>query len=187
MEHQMTLRERVVVHQDALARLAIVIGGALLLMFGFAVGSLAHADEIAVNNSVLLDPFDPVPQIHFSDCNDGCGYHRCYDGCGYRRRCYDGCRDYDGWRDGWRCDHDCRYFDHDHWRCERDCGPDPIGMGARWGDRLKEYGDQMEHWRGDMHEWHDAMGEWREENDHWFFHHHDDGHDHHDDHHDGHP
>ena len=77
----MTVRERIVVHQDALARAALMLGAAVLLMLGFAVGSMAHADEIAVNDSVLLDPFDPVPQIHFHDCDYDCGYHRCHYGC----------------------------------------------------------------------------------------------------------
>jgi hypothetical protein len=65
---------------EVLARAALLAAAALLLLFGFAVGSLAHADDFAANNAVLLDPFDPVPQIRFGDCDYGCGY-RCYDGC----------------------------------------------------------------------------------------------------------
>jgi hypothetical protein len=173
MERQMTIRAKFSLANETFARSLLILAAALLLLAGFAVGSLAHADDFAANNAVLLDPFDPVPQIHFRDCDDGCGYHRCYDGCGYRRHCWHGCRDHDEWRDGWRCDRDCRYFDRDHWRCERDCGRDPEDLGRGWSDRLREYNIQMEKWHGDMREWHDAMGEWREENGHWFFRHED--------------
>jgi hypothetical protein len=171
MERQMTIRAKFSLANDTFARSLLTAAAALLLLAGFAIGSLAHADDIAAGNAVLLDPFDPVQQIHFSDCDRDCGYHHCDDGCGYRRHCWHDCRDHDAWRDGWRCDHDCRYFDRDHWRCERDCGRDPEDLGPGWYERMREYGHQMENWHGDMREWHDAMGEWREENGHWFFRH----------------
>ena len=163
---------------------AALFCAALLLLLGLGAQARAHADEFASGNAALLDPFDPVPQIRFSDCYDRCGDRGCYDNCGYHRHCWRGCGDYDRWRDGWRCDRDCRDWDHGDWRCERDCGPRPWDADHEWADRLREYDHQMEKWHGDMHEWHDAMGEWREENGHWFFRHHDDHHDgdHHDDH-----
>jgi len=161
---------------------AMIFCAALLLMLGLAAQTRAHADDFAAGNAALLDPFDPVPQIRFSDCYDRCGDRACDDNCGYHRHCWHGCGDYDRWRDGWRCDHDCRDWDGGRWHCERDCGPRPIDFGQMWLDRLHDYDRAMDKWHGDMHEWHDAMGEWREENGHWFFRHHDD---HHDDHHDG--
>jgi hypothetical protein len=153
-----------------LTRGAMIFCAALLLMLG--TQTKAHADEFAAGNAALLDPFDPVPQIRFSDCYNDCGYrHDCYDGCGYRRHCYDGCRHYGwrGWRDGWRCDHDC--YDHTGWHCERDCGPDPTTFGKMWLDRIQEYDRQSRDWKGDMHEWHDAMGEWHEYAGRWLYRH----------------
>lgn len=159
---------------------------AALMMFGIGGATKAHADDFASGNAALLDPFDPVPQIRFSDCYDDCGHRRCDDGCGYRRHCWHGCGDYGRWRDGWRCDHECRDTEHGDWRCEHDCGPRPWDLNREWADRLREYDHQLDKWQGAMHEWHDAMGEWREENGHWFFRHRDDHDgDHHGDHHDG--
>ena len=153
-----------------LTRGAMIFCAALLLMLG--TQTKAHADEFAAGNAALLDPFDPVPQIRFSDCYNDCGYrHDCYEGCGYRRHCYDGCRrtGWRGWRDGWRCDHDC--YDHTGWHCERDCGPDPTTFGKMWLDRIQEYDRQSRDWKGDMHEWHDAMGEWHEYAGRWLYRH----------------
>lgn len=153
---------------------AAIFCAVLLLMLGLGGQTKARADEFAAGNAALLDPFDPVPQIRFSDCYNDCGYRRCYDNCGYRRHCYDGCRRYgwrSGWRDGWRCDRDCRDYDRGDWRCEHNCGPRPWDLNREWADRLHQYDHQLDKWRGDMHEWHDAMGEWREENGHWFFRH----------------
>lgn len=74
--------------------------------------------QVAAQDSVLLDPFDPVPEIQFRhfggyDCWDDCGYRdcdgcgRCNDGCG-RSRCYDRCG---------RCERGC----YARPRCWRDC------------------------------------------------------------------
>src|SRR5665213_3341307 len=123
---------------------AIVFAGALLVLFGSGAPTQAHADDMAINNSVLLNPFDPVPEIRFSryGCDDDCGYRHCYHSCGEVRRCWHDC---EGWRCehecserppcwhdcrvGYRCEHDCEY-DRDHcwhdchigWHCEHDCG-----------------------------------------------------------------
>lgn len=107
--------------------------GALLLALCVAAPNLAGAGEtgsvdeyagVHVMNSVLLDPFDPVPQIEFEHrCGWGCHRH-CDDyRCGEGWRCRHDCR----WN-GWHCDEDCyghRPCDHDcgigWWRCEGDC------------------------------------------------------------------
>ncbi len=49
--------------------------------------------QVAAQDSVLLDPFDPVPEIQFrhfggNGCWDDCGGYRDCDGCG---GCQDGC------------------------------------------------------------------------------------------------
>jgi hypothetical protein len=118
---------------------------ALLLVFAFPIE--AHAGTAAIDNSVQLDPFNPVPEIQFTrdgycdrdcgGCRERCGErrccehreHRCVNDCdrGWRDcdhdcrynawRCDRGCRD--GWRDSYRdCDHDCRYG---AWNCDRGC------------------------------------------------------------------
>jgi hypothetical protein len=131
---------------------AVTIAVCLTLSARAIAGETGSTDEyggVALNNSVLLDPFDPVPEIHFRDggCDWGyCGrdcYHR---DCGERFRCRDNCR-WHGWvcehgcydinrpRDGaynvgwWRCADGCRngdwWCDHDchleGWHCEHDC------------------------------------------------------------------
>src|SRR5580698_6945446 len=75
------------------AMFAAVLFAALVL----ASGIKAYAEPI--DNAVLLDPFDPVPQIqfHHGDCDwgcrgcvDTCGYRHCWHECGYRH-CWHGC------------------------------------------------------------------------------------------------
>jgi hypothetical protein len=199
---------------EVLARVALVAAAALLLLFGFAVGSLAHADDFAAGNAVLLDPFDPVPQIHFSDCDRGCG--GCDDGCGYH--CYDGC----GHRRIFHRPH--VVVDERSW-CERMTEYDY--NTHRWNGAMERYDDQTNQYDRFMNDryplaWHghpyhdpgDYQGplhdpcfltrdgrmvpidyEWRQDGDHWRYWHnenwHDDGEDgrwhdgHHDDGHDG--
>ena len=131
---------------------ALTVAICLMLNARALAGETGSVDEyggVALNNSVLLDPFDPVPSIHFRDggCEwEGCGrdcYHR---ECGERFRCHDDCR-WHGWycehacydinrpRGGaynvgwWRCADECRngdwWCDHDchleGWHCEHDC------------------------------------------------------------------
>jgi hypothetical protein len=127
------------------AGLAAVLGLVLAL---FAVPGAATAG-VATAGAVLLDPFDPVPEIQFQHfggygcsygcggydrCGGGCGYHRhhgCDDGCGYHRaRCDDGCGRRDRCDDGddcgrhARCDQDCDHHDRCREHCDRadDCG-----------------------------------------------------------------
>jgi hypothetical protein len=106
--------------------------GALALLAALLAPGGASAG-VATSGAVLLDPFDPVPEIQFRHyggygCNYECGggYNRCDDGCGYRRhhaRCRDACYRHvrcddacgNGGRD--RCDRDC---DHHHDDCDGD-------------------------------------------------------------------
>jgi hypothetical protein len=135
----------------------------------------AHA-QVAVQDSVLLDPFDPVPEIQFRhfggyDCWDDCGYRDC-DGCGRcndrcgRSRCYSGCARPHCWRDCTgrvHCDRGCRpgarydgaydrerRFDHDATRVEHD------------HDRFREDEDRFHHdaheYERDDQDWHARYG-----------------------------
>ena len=60
------------------------------LLVGLALVAMAPAARAGepIDSTVLLDPFDPVPEIqfhHLGDCYAGCGYaHHCYRGCGER-------------------------------------------------------------------------------------------------------
>jgi hypothetical protein len=166
---------------------AAMVFAALLLMFGFSAQTKAHADDFAAGNAALLDPFDPVPQIRFSDC---------YDDCGYRRHC---CRrhwngDYGGrrlWTDEavwWQRIYEFDYNTH-RWN----------GAMARYDSQADQYDDLMHDRYG--HHWHGDRGgpwkqpadwEWWQDGDRWLTWHengwHDDGYDGHwhDDHHDRH-
>lgn len=97
--------------------------GALLLPGTASAG-------VATSGAVLLDPFDPVPEIQFhhfggyGGCNSGCGgyegagYDRCGKGCGYNR-----------------CDDGCYRRRHHHYRhCDDVCG-DRYADDDRDGDR----------------------------------------------------
>jgi hypothetical protein len=109
------------------------IAGLLVLAFVW----LGHAPQavagIEVDNAIMLDPFDPVPEIQFrhyggyawgygcsyNPCGHRPHYNRCYRDCyGYsrcRRDCgdrHDGCRDNCGRHDGCRGD-DCYGRDDD--------------------------------------------------------------------------
>ncbi len=107
--------------------------GVLLAVFLVPGPALAG---VATAGAVLLDPFDPVPEIQFEHfggygcaygcggyqrCDEGCGYRRCHDRCVRHTRCDEDCRGRD------RCDGDCHRADrcdsdcdhHDH--CDRDC------------------------------------------------------------------
>ena len=186
---------------------AAIFLAALLMTLGMP--AKAQADEFAAGNAALLDPFDPVPQIRFSDCYADCGYHECYDECGYRR-CYDEC----GYR---RCYDRCGYRRHCCWRrWGGDYGRHRLWDDEaafwqriytfdfdthRWNDAMERYTNQADRYDHFMH-WgptgpHDhgpdpADYEWRQDGDQWHYWHehawHDDGYDGHwhDGHH-GHP
>jgi hypothetical protein len=177
-----------------LSRCALVFCATLLLMLGFGTPK-AHADEFAAGNAALLDPFDPVPQIRFSDC---------YNDCGYRRDCYDGC-----WRP--RRHHIHRspplVLDERSW-CERMVQYDYNthrwdGSMARYDDQADQYDDFMKNryplsWHkthhpapgpftGDLHapclflhggpRAQFADYEWRQDGGHWRYWHDNDWHD----------
>ncbi|MGH6871225.1 MAG: hypothetical protein ACREHE_06940 [Rhizomicrobium sp.] len=78
---------------SGLRKATMLAGLALGLFFAQAPATPAAAG-VPGDDAVLLDPFDPVPQIGFRhpDCFDPCGYHR--------------------------CEHDCRRVRH---RCEHEC------------------------------------------------------------------
>ena len=100
------------------------LAGAGAMLLAFVLPVHAYAGTAAIDNSVQLDPFNPVPEIQFSRddgyCGDGCGRHSCY-------------RDCHRWHDGWHdCDRNCRYAD---WYCEHDCRNNWYGTGWRDCDR----------------------------------------------------
>jgi hypothetical protein len=110
----------------ALARSALLAGLAML----FGAVALPASAGVATAGAVLLDPYDPVPEIQFHHfggygCNEGCeysgGYDGCADGCG--RGCHDGCRRhyYRRYRHA-DCDDTCYRRRHDD--CDRDCRRD---------------------------------------------------------------
>lgn len=85
-------------------------------LFAVLLGAMPASAGIAMDNAVVLDPYDPVPPIQFRhwyagyDCDYGCGHH-CRRSCDRHR--YYGCRD------------DC-YRRHDRCRddyCERTAYP----------------------------------------------------------------
>jgi hypothetical protein len=167
---------------------AVIFAGALLVLFGSGATTQARADDLAINNSVLLNPFDPVPEIRFSryGCDDECGDHRCYRGCGEVRRCWHEC-------ESWRCEHGCR----ERPPCWRDCrdrsGPSAALLNRAWWETMHHYDHQSHEWHDMTDEWQKVMEKynWRFMHDHWEYvkddasDHHGDGHDHDGDHHDG--
>ena len=188
-------------HRSGLRRFIVLAMGVLLAMACMAGNAKTYA-QTAIDDSVKLDPFDPVPQIgfHHGECDDPCGYHHCYRGCGYRRGCYRGC-----YRDERGCERDCR----DARWYEREALERYEHQADTYDMLLQIYADQM-HWYdwryrdGGRGAWHD--GEWRDgawheghpdgdwHDSHWAGDRHDGDHhdgpdgDHHDgaDHHDGH-
>ena len=125
---------------------ALTIALCLMLHTRAVAGETGSTDEyggVALNNSVLLDPFDPVPTIGFREggCErDGCErrgeWQRCHEDCRWhgwycQHDCYDMHRPREGaynvgwWRcadecrnGDWWCDHDCHL---EGWHCEHDC------------------------------------------------------------------
>ena len=102
--------------------------GLIALGFLFAAFVLPGAAMagVATSGAVLLDPFDPVPEIQFQHfggygCDTGCGgYDRCDDGCGGHRRhaCEDNC----GGHRRHGCDDDCTAARHPrHDDCDDGC------------------------------------------------------------------
>ena len=157
------------------AGLMSAASGALMLMT--APG--AHA-QVAAQDSALLDPFEPVPEIQFRhfggyDCWDNCG--RCNDGC--RSRCYRGCGRTRCWRDGCgrlHCTRGCRNttaydrgarFDRDAARAERD--------HYRYREDERRFHHDAHEYERDDRDWHARYGFDRHDHDgrddgHWDHH-----------------
>jgi hypothetical protein len=175
----------------------LTAAAALLALAAFSAAAPASAG-VPGDNAVLLDPFDPVPQIgfHHDDCFDPCGYHRCEHYCGYRHRCEHDCYRRRG------CDDDCYGRGHDeaYWaeieamrRYEHQSDMYEMLLSVYW-DQLEHYDDRYgkpfdhrhyQDWQRDS-----DHGAWRD-GDHRDGDHHDgdwhdgDHHDHDGDHHDG--
>jgi hypothetical protein len=130
-----------------LRRLTLMAAGILIALACFAVPATVSAG-VPGDDAVLLDPFDPVPQIGFrhGECDDPCGYHRCHRGCYRRERgCERDCRD-------------ARWYEQE-----------ALGRYEHQADTydmlLAIYGDQLRWWQwryrdGGHGAWHD--GEWRD-------------------------
>jgi hypothetical protein len=164
----------------------------LLALFVSAKPALAHW---VADDTVVLEPYDPTPQIQFrhwdgGDCDHDCWLERhCgYDcqryGYGYG---YGGCdRDCGGWRD-----HDCDdWRDRDHYRWDhgdRHCGDDLVkgylDRAQRSDDQSDQWNHSMDHWHADM-DWYDhaviGVGDHDHDHDHDDHDHDDHDHDHHD-------
>jgi len=156
----------------ALAKTLLALAAAAL---AFALAPAGHAG-VAIDNAVVLDPFDPTPPIQFEHWYGGYHYYR--DGCcGHYRRGCDGCRDrvaYDcdgcGCRDNCGCRDGCDGYRRDGCceqrdgcdgcrpRCEGACGTDLVG--GQPCDRNCYDAERWEHrWRnGDRmgQEWYDS-------------------------------
>ncbi len=85
--------------------------------------------QVAAQDSVMLDPFDPVPEIQFrhfgaAGCWDDCEYRDCWRDCSGRGHCYRGCRhisrEHRFDRDAARVERDDRHFRVDEDRFNRD-------------------------------------------------------------------
>lgn len=97
---------------------------------------------VEVDNAIMLDPFDPVPEIQFRHYGgyswgygcDGCSTHCYYDSCG-RRHCYQNCnrvyRDCYGYSRCGGCRDNCGYRDG----CRDRCGYDRCRGDGCYGDR----------------------------------------------------
>jgi hypothetical protein len=108
-------------------RLLIRARSTILAALGITFLALASPAQagVATSGAVLLDPFDPVPEIQFRHfggygCAYGCG--GCYDSCGggcYDRcgGCHDGC--YRRYRRHADCGDECGRHGRDD--CDRDC------------------------------------------------------------------
>jgi len=138
-------------------KICILLGALFLAVLGAAPASAG----VAIDNAVMLDPYDPVPPVQFSHwyswysgyggCYSECG-HRCWHSCYHHADCGDGCyrhRDCDEGCYRNRCEHDC--YD----RCEgRDCyagyvhRDEAIAAPCTTGDCY-----ESEHWE---HRWRDG-------------------------------
>jgi hypothetical protein len=156
------------------AFLSLLVGLAL-----FALAPAARAGE-PIDDTVLLDPFDPVPEIqfhHLGDCYAGCSFGRdCYRGCGERYRCYRdchrhcerNCRDRD-YRDGRYSDEDRYRRDHEHFRRDEARFREDTSVYEDQAERYENrYGDEDHHHHHHHHHegdpnWHDNAAPYDED------------------------
>jgi hypothetical protein len=112
-------------HRTFARRFAIFVA---VLFSGLILASGMKAVADPIDQAVVLDPFDPVPQIqfHHGDCDWGC--RGCIDSCGYR--CWHEC--------GY---HHCCWHRHIVWRCDFGCGP---SLGEIFEERVARYDYQAD-------------------------------------------
>ena len=117
------------------------LAGLAVAILALVASSPVHSGTAAIDNSVQLDPFNPVPEIQFSrgyegcnagycgGCEDGCEHH-CWHDCYHGwRGCYHDCRPAGWYGYRWRnCVNDCRYGP---WACEHNCWTNWYGSGWR--------------------------------------------------------
>lgn len=112
-------------------------------LFAALLGAAPASAGVAIDDAVMLDPYDPVPPIQFRhwyagyDCDYGCGHH-CWHSC-YRH--YDGCHD-GCYRDGWRhrCYDDCERAEYP--RISLPCTTGDCYESTRYEHRYRD-GDQV--------------------------------------------
>ncbi len=152
-----------------------VLAAILVTLWGAARPALAHWVS---DDSVVLEPYDPTPQIQFRHWDGGYCDHDCW----LDRHCGYDCREgygY-GYGGGWHRDHNCDdWRNRDHVRWENGCSGDLL---RGYLDRARRSDDQSDEWNHSMDHWHSAM-DWY---DHDVIGRHDDDRDHYDHDHDDH-
>jgi hypothetical protein len=136
-----------------------LLAACLMVALCFAGAGHAYAG-VAIDDSVKLDPFDPVPQIgfHHDGCYDECGRRGCDHECGYRHR---GC-ERDCYRHSW-CGAECG-----SWHCcYKDCGRDECrnGWGCETGCRelRRDEIEALEHYRHQAEQYDAAIAAYMEQ------------------------
>ncbi|HEY0107375.1 MAG TPA: hypothetical protein VGB91_14945, partial [Rhizomicrobium sp.] len=117
------------------SRFASILPAILVLVLAAIAWPGGAQAGVATSGAVLLDPFDPVPEIQFHHfggygCSYGCGigYRGCDEGCGGYGGCHEGCRRHYRHHD---CDDDCGRHAHD---CDRDCEREASNCDHDCGD-----------------------------------------------------
>jgi hypothetical protein len=122
-----------------------------VLFAALAISSTAKVYADPIDNAMLLDPYDPVPQIQFHHgCDWGC--RGCIDSCGWRH-CWNGCYAsyHHCWRGCWR---------GRPWRCEFGCGP---SLGEIFEQRIQRYDYQADRNDALVHQYEDMAHHYEEQ------------------------
>ena len=167
-------------------RLASLASAPVILGLIFAAAMLVTGARagVATSGAVLLDPFDPVPEIQFRHfggyggwgCNSGCGGGYCEDSCSRRSHCEHDCDRHSDCNDGCRRHSDCDRCGNDV-RDAENAAPCTQGncydaehyerrwrdgdrVGTEWFDRgrkekLVQGGGRPRDWDGRDGDWHD--------------------------------